>query len=55
MFTRLNIPQLIQKFFDGYSQTIFAYGQTSAGKTYTIEGSEEEEGLIPRIIEGMYL
>ncbi|RLN66223.1 hypothetical protein BBJ28_00016207 [Nothophytophthora sp. Chile5] len=37
---------------DGYNATIFAYGQTSSGKTYTMEGANidhpELRGIIPR-------
>lgn len=37
---------------DGYNATIFAYGQTSSGKTYTMEGASiddpELRGIIPR-------
>ncbi|GMF34815.1 unnamed protein product [Phytophthora lilii] len=37
---------------DGYNATIFAYGQTSSGKTYTMEGANidhpELQGIIPR-------
>ena len=29
---------MIKKVVDGYHSTIFAYGQTGAGKTYTMEG-----------------
>lgn len=37
---------------DGYNATIFAYGQTSSGKTYTMEGASIDDptlrGIIPR-------
>uniref|UniRef100_A0A7S3Y799 Kinesin motor domain-containing protein n=1 Tax=Lotharella globosa TaxID=91324 RepID=A0A7S3Y799_9EUKA len=35
----------------GYHGCLFAYGQTSAGKTYTIHGSESDPGVLPRSIE----
>ena len=38
-------------FLNGYNGTIFAYGQTGTGKTYTIEGSAltyNSRGLEPR-------
>ena len=40
----------------GYNASIIAYGQTSAGKTYTMEGfdSEELRGIIPRAIEEIF-
>jgi hypothetical protein len=34
--------------FEGYNSTIFMYGQTGSGKTWTMTGSKEEPGLIPR-------
>ena len=43
--------KIVDRFMDGYNGTVFAYGQTSTGKTYTVEGSArqyEERGLIPR-------
>lgn len=43
---------------DGYNGTIFAYGQTSSGKTYTMEGySHEDEnlkGIIPRVMDAIF-
>lgn len=40
----------------GYNATIFAYGQTGTGKTYTMEGfnSADERGIIPRSIEQIF-
>lgn len=45
----------------GYNATIFAYGQTGTGKTYTMEGfnghgsgSIEARGIIPRAIEQIF-
>ncbi|KAI8814254.1 P-loop containing nucleoside triphosphate hydrolase protein [Cladochytrium replicatum] len=32
---------------DGINGTIFAYGQTSSGKTYTMQGNNENPGIIP--------
>jgi len=29
---------ICDNFIEGYNASIFAYGQTSAGKTYTIQG-----------------
>ncbi|KAJ8099721.1 P-loop containing nucleoside triphosphate hydrolase protein [Lipomyces tetrasporus] len=34
--------------FEGYHTCILAYGQTGAGKSYTMNGTDEEPGLIPR-------
>lgn len=36
---------LVQSAVDGHNVTIFAYGQTGAGKTYTLYGSPQAEGI----------
>jgi len=41
----------------GYNGTIFAYGQTSSGKTHTMEGvmgDPGKEGIIPRIVNDIF-
>ena len=43
----------------GYNATIFAYGQTGTGKTYTMEGfryvqGEDQRGIIPRSMEEIF-
>ena len=40
--------------FDGYHTCIFAYGQTGSGKSYTMMGTPEAPGLIPRTCEGLF-
>ncbi|KAK3750011.1 hypothetical protein QZH41_008653 [Actinostola sp. cb2023] len=40
--------------FEGYNACVFAYGQTSGGKTYTMMGNNDEVGLIPRICKGLF-
>lgn len=39
------IPYLISDVLSGYNGTIFAYGQTSSGKTHTMEGVIGEPSL----------
>ena len=41
---------------EGYNGTIFAYGQTGTGKTFTMEGvpTPELKGIIPRTIEWIF-
>jgi kinesin family member 5 len=41
----------------GYNGTIFAYGQTSSGKTHTMEGvigDPHLQGIIPRIVNDIF-
>ena len=41
----------------GYNGTIFAYGQTSSGKTHTMEGvigDPDLQGIIPRIVNDIF-
>jgi len=41
-------------FSPGYNVCIFAYGQTGAGKSYTMMGKAEDEGIIPQICEDLF-
>ncbi|RHY02809.1 hypothetical protein DYB36_005218 [Aphanomyces astaci] len=53
---------VVESSLEGYNATIFAYGQTGTGKTYTMEGfnssggsSLEDRGIIPRAIEQIFM
>ncbi|XP_019186862.1 PREDICTED: kinesin-like protein KIN-10B isoform X1 [Ipomoea nil] len=41
------VSHLIPGVFRGYNATVFAYGATGSGKTYTMQGSAEIPGLMP--------
>lgn len=48
---------IIASTFEGYSGTIFCYGQTGAGKTFTMSGSSLDykyRGLMPRVISSVF-
>lgn len=38
----------------GYNACVFAYGQTGSGKTFTMMGTPNNPGLIPRICEELF-
>uniref|UniRef100_A0A8C9W632 plus-end-directed kinesin ATPase n=1 Tax=Scleropages formosus TaxID=113540 RepID=A0A8C9W632_SCLFO len=42
--------------FEGYNVCIFAYGQTGAGKSYTMMGRQEkdQQGIIPQLCEDLF-
>ena len=48
--------EMLQHSFDGYNVCIFAYGQTGAGKSYTMMGKPEQnqEGIIPMICKDLF-
>ncbi|XP_015110986.1 kinesin-like protein unc-104 isoform X5 [Diachasma alloeum] len=48
--------EMLQHAFEGYNVCIFAYGQTGAGKSYTMMGKQEEgqEGIIPQICKDLF-
>uniref|UniRef100_A0A8C7W1B6 Kinesin family member 13Bb n=1 Tax=Oncorhynchus mykiss TaxID=8022 RepID=A0A8C7W1B6_ONCMY len=45
---------LLDNAFLGYNACIFAYGQTGSGKSYTMMGSSEQPGLIPRLCSSLF-
>ncbi len=53
-----SIRSTVDDILNGYNGTVFAYGQTGAGKSYTMMGSdvddEEGRGVTPRIVEQIF-
>uniref|UniRef100_A0A8C5IUW6 Kinesin family member 13B n=1 Tax=Junco hyemalis TaxID=40217 RepID=A0A8C5IUW6_JUNHY len=45
---------ILQNAFEGYNACIFAYGQTGSGKSYTMMGTADQPGLIPRLCSGLF-
>ena len=51
------VKGIIDSVLDGYNGTVLAYGQTSSGKTYTMQGemnNNAAQGIIPRMIEHVF-
>ncbi|KAK2977285.1 hypothetical protein RJ640_013050 [Escallonia rubra] len=49
-----DVQPFVQSALDGYNVALFAYGQTHAGKTYTMEGSIHDRGLYARCFEELF-
>lgn len=55
----LTAKPAVMSVLEGYNSTIFAYGQTGTGKTFTMEGFtydnlDVKRGIIPRTIEDIF-
>ncbi len=42
LYSEADVEKLVHRVVEGYHSTMFAYGETGSGKTYTIEGFESE-------------
>jgi kinesin family protein 22 len=47
------VQPLLEKFIQGESCVLFAYGMTNAGKTYTIQGNTANPGILPRLVNAI--
>lgn len=70
VFHKTKVHNIVQRVLDGFNATIFAYGQTSTGKTYTMEGfqyitddhgrpipdllDDTNIGISPRVIKRLF-
>lgn len=48
------VRPIVDAAVNGFNGTVFAYGQTSSGKTYTMMGTSDEPGIIPIAVEHMF-
>ncbi|XP_053559480.1 centromere-associated protein E [Bombina bombina] len=53
VYQEIAVP-IIRAALLGYNGTIFAYGQTSSGKTYTMMGTENSMGIIPLAVQEIF-
>mmetsp|Transcript_25173 Transcript_25173/g.41418 ORF Transcript_25173/g.41418 Transcript_25173/m.41418 type:complete len:1058 (-) Transcript_25173:144-3317(-) len=53
VFEETTLP-LVEALFQGESGLCFAYGITNAGKTFTIQGTKDDPGLLPRALEVIF-
>ena len=45
---------VLHKFLQGFNGCVFAYGQTSSGKTHTMQGTAEQPGIMPQICKELF-
>ncbi|KAK9166039.1 hypothetical protein Scep_001230 [Stephania cephalantha] len=45
---------IIRAAVQGFNGTAFAYGQTSSGKTYTMNGSQSDPGIVPLAVKDVF-
>ena len=58
VFDAMALP-IVDEVLKGFNCTIFAYGQTGTGKTYTMEGTksladDEHAGIVPRCVRSLF-
>eukprot|EP00962_Isochrysis_galbana_P037289 scaffold12993_cov96-Isochrysis_galbana.AAC.5 len=53
VYTDLGQP-LLHQAFEGWNGTIFAYGQTGSGKSFSMGGTKELPGMVPKMCTEIY-
>ena len=51
---RATTEGIIRKVTGGFNGTVFAYGQTSSGKTHTMLGTAREPGIVPLAVRAIF-
>ena len=46
--------RIIDSVMNGFNGTVFAYGQTGTGKTFTMEGTKDKPGVTPRSFQHIF-
>eukprot|EP00048_Salpingoeca_helianthica_P021540 m.12920 g.12920 ORF g.12920 m.12920 type:complete len:1076 (-) comp6094_c0_seq1:240-3467(-) len=52
-FAKTALP-MVQELLDGYNSLLFTYGVTNSGKTFTVLGAPENEGILPRSLDVIF-
>ncbi|XP_032876283.1 kinesin-like protein KIF20A [Amblyraja radiata] len=48
------VKDLVKQYLQGQNSLVFTYGVTNAGKTYTIQGTGKDEGILPRSLDMLF-
>ncbi|XP_059636813.1 kinesin-like protein KIN-7N isoform X2 [Cornus florida] len=54
MVYELLIKDIIEAAVEGFNGTAFAYGQTSSGKTFTMNGTDNDPGIIHQAVKDIF-
>jgi centromeric protein E len=49
-----NCKQIVDRVIEGYNGTIFMYGQTTSGKTYSMLGTPDSPGVLPCAVRDIF-
>lgn len=49
-----SVGELVNQVVAGYNGTVFAYGMTGSGKTYSMQGSATNPGIIPLSVKAIF-
>ncbi|CAJ2628609.1 unnamed protein product [Trifolium pratense] len=50
----VEVEPILRSAMDGHNVCVFAYGQTGTGKTFTMDGTNEQPGIIHRALEELF-
>ncbi|XP_041022009.1 kinesin-like protein KIN-14U isoform X1 [Juglans microcarpa x Juglans regia] len=50
----VEVEPILKSALDGHNVCIFAYGQTGTGKTFTMDGTNEKPGILPRALKELF-
>lgn len=50
-----HIKGMVAQAFEGHNMTVFTYGQTSSGKTFTMRGTWDQKGIIPLTLQEIFI
>lgn len=50
----VEVEPILRSAIDGHNVCIFAYGQTGTGKTFTMEGLNDQPGIVPRALKELF-
>ncbi|GAB2277555.1 hypothetical protein Dimus_012265 [Dionaea muscipula] len=50
----VEVKPVLRSAFEGHNICMLAYGQTGTGKTFTMEGSKEHPGIVPRALRELF-